>query len=341
MASLQAPAFGYAYSRPTISCELMPPRNPDAAPNFWETARRLVAFAPDFISVTYGAAGTDRDTSQEVVRRITAQTSILPIAHLTCVGASRDSVADTIGQFLASGARTFLALRGDPPAGQQNWTPPVDGVHSSKELIALVREVESKRCRSSASSALRSAAKPLTIAVATFLDGNPAAGTTREQEIERLYEKQVAGANFAITQVFYRAQSYIEFVAQARAAGVTLPILAGIIPTSDPARLRRVGELTGVQPPAELLTALDALETPENRIKVGLAYAIDLANEVLRAGAPGLHIYTFNQFAPALDLLEGLNLGPHDPVHIEPNQSLTSPSIAAELTPALCINTHF
>lgn len=310
MASFEAPAVAPAYSRPTISFEIMPPRNPDAAPKFWSTARRLAAAQPDFISVTYGAAGTDRDTSQAVVKRITEQTSILPIAHLTCVGTSRSTVADTIGEFLNSGARTFLALRGDPPKDDPDWQPPADGVHSSKELIALVREVESKRCRANAASALRSAAKPLTIAVATFLDGNIAAGTSREEEIERLYEKQVAGANFAITQLFYEASSYIEFVTQARGAGVTIPILAGILPTTDPKRLRRVAELSGVAAPQELLEQLDGIEDPSKRYRVGLRFAINLAHEVLRLGAPGLHIYTFNQSEPALDLLKALTLAP-------------------------------
>lgn len=310
MASIEAPALVNAHSRPTISFEIMPPRNPEIAPKFWATARRLAAAQPDFISVTYGAAGTDRDTSQAVVKRITEQTSILPIAHLTCVGTSRSNVADTIAEFLSAGARTFLALRGDPPKDQPNWQPPADGVHSSKELIALVREVESKRCRANAASALRSAAKPLTIAVATFLDGNSASGTTREQEIEHLYEKQVAGANFAITQLFFNPSSYVEFVSAARAAGVTIPILAGILPTTDPARLRRVAELTGVAAPQVLLDQLDAITDPAERYRVGLQFAINLSQEVLRLGAPGLHIYTFNQSDAAIDLLEALNLGP-------------------------------
>jgi methylenetetrahydrofolate reductase (NADPH) len=295
--------------RPTVSFELMPPRRPAAAPKFWETARRLVDARPDFVSVTYGAGGGDRDTARDVVATLLAGTSVLPVAHLTCVGASREDVSAVIDTFLEAGVRTVLALRGDPPKDQPDWRPPADGVHSSLDLIALLREVEARRCESDPSTALRGAARPLTIAVATFVDGNVQAGTTRAQEVQRLLEKQQAGASFAITQLFYEAASYTDFVTAARAAGVTIPILAGLLPTTDPRRLRRVEELTGVRAPQHLLDALDALPDAEAQHAYGTAYGTELAQRVLDAGAPGLHVYTFNQFRPALDLLEGVNLG--------------------------------
>jgi methylenetetrahydrofolate reductase (NADPH) len=295
--------------RPTVSFELMPPRRPDAAPKFWETARRLVETHPDFVSVTYGAGGGDRATARRVVATLLEGTSVLPIAHLTCVGASREDVSEVIDDFLEAGVRSFLALRGDPPHDQPDWCPPDNGVHSSIELVHLLREVESRRCAQDPSAALRGAARPLTIAVATFTNGNPAAGTSRRQEVQRLLEKEQAGASFAITQLFYEADSYTDFVAEARAAGVTIPILAGLLPTTEPHRLRRVEELTGVVPPRHLLDALDALPDPEAQHAYGIAYSAELAQRVLDAGAPGLHVYTFNKYRPALDLLEGVNLG--------------------------------
>ena len=295
--------------RPTVSFELMPPRNPDAAPKFWATAERLVAARPDFISVTYGAAGTDRATARTVVSRLIKNTPVLPIAHLTCVGASRTNVAEVIDEFLAEGVRSFLALRGDPPADQPDWAPHPDGVNSSDELVALLREVEAGRCASNPSTALRSAAHPLTIAVATFPDGNHAAGTTRSQEVARLLQKQQAGADFAMTQLFYHPESYIDFVAEARDAGVTLPILAGILPMTDPARLVRVESLTGVPAPSALVRDLEAISDPAARHRLGIRASVELAGAVLAAGAPGLHIYTFNKHEAALDLLEGVHLG--------------------------------
>jgi len=294
--------------RPTVSFELMPPRRPDAAPNFWETARRLVATHPDFISVTYGAGGGDRATARRVVSTLLAGTPVLPIAHLTCVGASRENVSEVIEEFLDAGVRAFLSLRGDPPADQPDWQPPADGVHSSIELIALLREVEARRAAADASTALRGAAHPLSIAVATFPNGNPGAGTTRQQEVQRLLEKQQAGAHFAITQLFYEPESYTDCVAHARSAGVTIPILAGLIPATEPARLRRIEQLTGVVPPADLLARLEALDDPEAQHAYGIARSVELAQAVMEAGTPGLHIYTFNKWRPALDLLRGVDL---------------------------------
>jgi methylenetetrahydrofolate reductase (NADPH) len=296
-------------ARPTVSFELMPPRRPDAAPKFWETARRLVATQPDFVSVTYGAGGGDRATARDVVARLLEGTPVLPVAHLTCVGASREDVTAVIDEFLDAGTRSFLALRGDPPKDQPDWRPPPGGLRSSIELVHLLREVEARRCAADPGTALRGATRPLTVAVATFPDGNPDAGTTRTQEVRRLLEKQQAGAGFAITQLFYEAASYIDFVAEARAAGVTIPILAGLLPTTEPRRLRRVEELMGVRAPQHLLDALDALPGPEAQHAYGTAYGTELAQRVLDAGAPGIHVYTFNKYRPALDLLEGVNLG--------------------------------
>jgi methylenetetrahydrofolate reductase (NADPH) len=300
--------------RPTVSFELMPPRRPDAAPNFWETAQRLVAARPDFVSVTYGAAGGDRATSREVLATLLRGTPVLPVAHLTCVGASREDVSEVIDEFLDAGVRSFLALRGDPPRDEPDWRPADDDVRSSIDLVRLLRQVDERRCAADASTALRSAARPLTIAVATFPDGNPGAGTTREQEVRRLLEKQEAGASFAITQFFYRVESYTGFVESARSAGVTIPILAGILPATEARRLRRVEELTGVAAPAGLLRELDRLTGPDGAVdpeaqhERGLQYSTTLARDVLDAGAPGVHVYTFNKHRPALDLLERVGL---------------------------------
>lgn len=301
-----APAV--AASRPTVSFELMPPRNPSAAPRFWETVRRLLAARPDFVSVTYGAAGNDRDTAREVVAHLVRETPVVPIAHLTCVGTSRETVSDVVEGFLADGVRSFLALRGDPPAHDPGWRPAPDGLASSDDLVRLLREVEARRCAQHPGDALRGAARPLTVAVAAFPAGNPAAGTTREQEVERLLAKQHAGADFAITQLCYEPETYVGFVDAARAAGVMIPVLAGILPMTEPRRLHRVHELTGVEPPAHLLPLLEACADPEAQHALGTGHTVRLARAVLDAGAPGLHVYTFNQHRAALDLLAGLDL---------------------------------
>ena len=294
--------------KPTISFEVMPPRRPHLAPIFWGEVTKLISTNPDFISVTYGAAGGDRETALSVVNTLVKQTPTLPIAHLTCVGASKERLDDIINDFLETGARTFLALRGDPPMNQPDWQPEPNSVQSAIELIHRLRVVNQKRCHRDQAAALRSAAMPLTIAVATFLDGNFEAGTTREQEIEHLLEKQQAGANFAITQLFYRAESYIGFVEDAKAAGVTIPILAGILPMTEIRRLTRVEELTGVPAPQEVIKKLATVDDLDEQHDIGIAETAKMCKEVLASGAPGLHIYTYNKSRAALDLLDATGL---------------------------------
>jgi methylenetetrahydrofolate reductase (NADPH) len=302
-----------AVDRPTVSFELFPPRDPDAAPRLWATVQQLAAARPDFVSVTYGASGSTRRTTRALVRRLLRETSLTPIAHLTCVAASREDLAQTVEEFLDEGVRSFLALRGDPPA-DGSWAPHPDGLPTASALVTLLREIESRRCASSPAQAVRAATRPLSVAVAAFPRGNAGSGSTREQDVAALLAKQQAGADFAITQVFYDVASYCELVALARDAGVTIPIVPGIIPMTDPARLRRVQQLTGVPVPAEVLDVLDAFDPDDpadvaRRHRAGTRLGVDLANGVLDGGAPGVHLYTFNTPGPALDLLEGAGLG--------------------------------
>jgi methylenetetrahydrofolate reductase (NADPH) len=295
--------------RPTVSFELFPPRNPDAAPKLWATIQALASAHPDFVSVTYGASGATRYTTRALVRRLLRETSLNPIAHLTCVGVSRTEVETVIEEFLDEGVRSFLAIRGDPPHGIADWAPHPEGLRTASELVTLLREVEARRCARSASQAVRATVRPMSVAVAAFPRGNVGVGSTRTQDIAALLDKQKAGADFAITQVFFDAPSYLELVAEARAAGVTIPIIPGIIPTTDPARLLRVQELTGVQVPVDLLARLEAQESDLARHRVGIAASVDLVKAVLDGHAPGVHIYTFNKHEAALDLLEGAHLG--------------------------------
>lgn len=279
--------------RPTVSFELYPPRTPAGAAAAWETVERLADAAPDFFSVTYGASGSSRDASREVVRRILAETTVTPIAHLTCVDATREELRRLVGELVDEGVRDFLALRGDPPAGQPRWVPQSGGLNRASELVALIREVEQERLGGTG----------LSIAVAAYPAG---ASHTRAQDVASLVEKQEAGADFAITQVFYDASAYVDLVVEARAAAVHLPVVAGIIPMTDPRRLARLAELTGVPVPAALVEQLTAAVDDDERHRVGVAATVRLVEEVVAAGAPGLHVFTFNQHRPALDVVERL-----------------------------------
>lgn len=321
-----------ALDRPTVSFELFPPRDVDAAPRLWATVRELEAAEPDFVSVTYGASGRTRETTRALVTRLLRETTLNPIAHLTCVGTSRAEVAAVVEEFLDEGVRAFLALRGDPPAGQADWRPHPDGVATAAELVALLREVEQRRCAGSPAQAVRARVRPLSLAVAAFPRGNHATGGTRQQDVQALLAKQEAGADFAITQVFFDAEAYLGLVAEARRAGVTIPIVPGIIPTTDPARLVRVQELTGVPVPRTLLDLLGSADDERERHRRGIRAGVDLVRAVLDGGAPGVHVYTFNKHEAALDLLEGADLRGGRPAAADPTTS-TEPAGAPAAGP--------
>src|SRR5690554_2471966 len=299
-----------ATDRPTVSFELFPPRDVTAAPRLWDTIRHLEAARPDFVSVTYGASGSTRQTTRALVSRILAETSLNPIAHLTCVATSRAEITQVVGEFLDAGVRSFLALRGDPPSPDASWHAHPDGLRTAAELVTLLRQIESRRCAQSPSQAIRATVHPLSIAVAAFPRGNSGAGSTREEDIQALLDKQSAGADFAVTQVFYDAASYLELVGEARRAGVRIPIIPGIIPATDPARLLRVQGLTGVPVPAELLAVLGSADDDAARHRAGVRATADLVRAVLDGGAPGIHVYTFNHHEAALDLLDAVDLLP-------------------------------
>ena len=292
----------------TLSFEVMPPRKENLIKPFWDTVQRLLSVTPDFLSVTYGAAGQDRHSARDVVRSLVQDSPVLPIAHLTCVGTTATEVGEVVSDYLDAGVRTFLALRGDPPVGRPDWQPAPGGVSSATELVTLIRSIEAARCAQYPGAALRAAFKPLTIAVAAFPAGNPAAGTSPNQEVERLLVKQSAGASFAITQLFWETDTYVNFLEKARSNGVTIPIVPGILPPTDIKRVNRMTELTGVVFPEYLRRRLESAQSVEEMYSVGVSLGARLARDLHEAGAPGIHMYTFNKAAPALDVLDAAGL---------------------------------
>ena len=292
----------------TLSFEVMPPRKENLIKPFWDTVQRLLSVTPDFLSVTYGAAGQDRHSARDVVRSLVQDSPVQPIAHLTCVGTTATEVGEVVSDYLDAGVRTFLALRGDPPVGRPDWQPAPGGVSSATELVTLIRSIEAARCAQYPGAALRAAFKPLTIAVAAFPAGNPAAGTSPNQEVEGLLVKQSAGASFAITQLFWETDTYVNFLEKARSNGVTIPIVPGILPPTDIKRVNRMTELTGVVFPEYLRRRLESAQSVEEMYSVGVSLGARLARDLHEAGAPGIHMYTFNKAAPALDVLDAAGL---------------------------------
>lgn len=285
-----------AQRRPTLSFELFPPRTPAAQATLEDTLRLLAATGPDFMSITYGASGTTRGTSREVVQHLAELCSVPPLAHLTCVDQSRAELTEVIEAYLEQGVRDFLALRGDPPRGQADWRPHPEGLLYAHELVTLLREV-----------AHAHGVDDLSVGVTAF-PAQHAIERYRELGLEVLRSKQAAGADFAITQVFYQVDHYTALVEDAAAVGVDMPIIPEVMPLVSARRATRAQELTGVETPADLRMALEAAEDDATARAAGVAHAAALSRGLVEAGAPGIHIITFNQSAAALELVEALQL---------------------------------
>jgi methylenetetrahydrofolate reductase (NADPH) len=303
-----------APARPTFSFELYPPRTAAAEAELLAALDHLVAAGPEFISVTYGANGSSRSSSLAVLLRILAETDTRAMAHLTCVGSSYAEASRLIREFLDAGVTSFLALRGDPPAGAVEGDDFLGDLHSAGELVQLIHRVQAEREQFTLNdvpgfpNAKRLASgHKVTIAVAAFPNGHPRSRSV-EQDLDTLLAKQAAGANLAITQLFFEADDYLGFVDKARAAGVTMRILPGIMPVLSSQRLRRIVDLTGEEMPTELLRCLEAQSGREAQAAVGIAHATELARRVLGDDRPGLHLYTFNRHEAVVDILRGVGL---------------------------------
>ncbi len=271
-----------------VSFEVYPPRSPEHMGALLEAIDYLDSVNPEFISVTFGAGGSTTRDSLSVLEYIENNTSTHPLAHLTCVGNSHDELVELVTSFVAAGINQFLALRGDLPEGEATHT---GDLPHAEDLVRLLRSLPA------AGSSIER------IAVAAFPNGHPEA-ESREADIEALKRKQDSGASLAITQLFFEIEEYSDFVSAARKAGVTMPILPGIMPVTSVGRLTRVLELTGERAPDALWQALESETSSEGQKQVGIEWAARLTRDLRDAGAPGIHLYAFNQHETVLSVLD-------------------------------------
>jgi methylenetetrahydrofolate reductase (NADPH) len=236
------------------------------------------------------------------------------MAHLTCVGSSYAEASQLIREFLDAGVTSFLALRGDPPQGASEDDDFLGDLGSAGELVQLIHRVQKERVPFAFNDvpgfpgAKRlSSGEKVTIAVAAFPNGHPRSRSI-DQDLDTLLAKEAAGANLAITQLFFHADEYLAFVERARAAGVTMRILPGIMPVLSLRRLERIVELTGEATPVALQRRLASAPDAAAQAEIGIEHAIDLGARLLAGGAPGLHLYTFNQHEAPLAVLRGVGL---------------------------------
>jgi methylenetetrahydrofolate reductase (NADPH) len=283
--------------RPALSYELFPARSDVSFERLRDTIGHLEATAPDYVSVTSRAGHGNLDRVLELTEHVLRETALRPLVHLTSIDSTRAQLTTIIRALLDLGVRGILALRGDQPEGHRLED---DEIPFARPLVELIRDIERERTATLAAGRIG-------IGVAAYPHRHPESPTT-SHDTEVLVAKERAGADFAITQVFFDAPAYCSLLDRAQAAGIRLPIVPGFVPATNPRRLARLAELSGVDAPRELLHQLEIAADDAERRRIGVRFTVDLATRVLDAGAPGLHLFTFNSHGDALDVLDDLDL---------------------------------
>ncbi|MCF8555498.1 MAG: methylenetetrahydrofolate reductase [NAD(P)H] [Candidatus Planktophila sp.] len=278
--------------RTSYSFEFFPPKDVEGEERLWAAIEGLKSIAPDFVSVTYGAGGSTRDRSIRIAQEITKRTGISTVAHLTCVGSTRDELIAILHSYKEAGITSILALRGDPTGGPSApWTPTPGGFNHADELVQLADEFGG-----------------FTIGVAAFPDGHPASGGDFDKDVDVLIRKEQLGATFATTQFFFEAARYNRLVEALAAHGSKLIIIPGILPVTNVKLLHRMAELGGTPIPTHIAEAFAKVENDPQAVRsLGVEIATSLCQELLAAGAPGLHFYTMNSSTATQDIYRKLN----------------------------------
>ncbi len=280
-----------AQKKPLFSFEFFPPKSDEAAAQLERTIADLVPLQPDYVSVTYGAGGSTREKTIDIVSRIRRETGLESMAHLTCVGATADEIRGVLDRLSDAGVENVLALRGDPPKGQKEFTATEGGFRYANELAGFIRE------NFDGKFSIGGAAYP----EKHIECGNPAV------DLSNLKRKVDSGAQFLITQLFFDNRKYFEFVDNARAAGITVPIIPGIMPITNASQIERFSMMGGVSLPFRLAAEMDRRrDDPKAVMQLGVAHATGQCIELLQCGAPGIHFYTLNRSTATMQVLTAL-----------------------------------
>jgi len=277
--------------KPMFSFEFFPPKDDVGQEQLWETLRRLEEVDPDFVSVTYGANGSQRDRTVGLTKRLATETSLTTVGHLTCVGQSRDDLVQVIDEYGANGVTSIFAIRGDMPGGPQiPWQPHPDGLRNATELVELIRS-----------------RGDFEVGVAAFPDPHPAQHDPA-LDARILKNKWEAGASFAITQLFFTAQAYVDLVDRVRSIGCLIPIIPGIMPITMISQVVKFAEMSGATIPESMRQRLDAVADDPVAVRTtGTQIATELSQELISRGAPGLHFFTQNRSAATRAILNNLD----------------------------------
>ncbi len=277
-------------TRPCFSVEYFPPKTEEGRATLFETVEVLRELDPAFFSVTYGAGGATREGTLETTRAIRDEHGVEAMAHLSCVGETAERLGDLVDRIADAGIENILALRGDPPRGQKDFVQPEGGLGSATELAGLISETHPE----------------IAIGGSCFPEVHPEAPSL-EADLAYLKTKLETGVTFLITQLFFDNRHYFDFVPAARAAGIDVPIIAGVMPITSYAQIRRFCEVCEATIPAPLAEAMEALDGNERaEFELGVAYAAQQCAELLRGGAPGIHFYALNRWPATRAILAAL-----------------------------------
>jgi len=277
---------------PVVSFEFFPPKTDEGVEQLYRTVEELRPCRPSFVSVTYGAGGSTRDRTLELVTRIQRELGILTMAHLTCVGSTRTEIRATLQRLHEGGIRNILALRGDPPKGEASFTPTPDGFRFASELVAFIRDQPLDFC----------------VGAACYPEGHV---ETRELELDlaNLGTKVAAGVDFLVSQLFFDNEDYRAFVRRARSVGITVPIVPGLMPVTNVNQTERFTKMCGARIPQELYRRLRIVTNDAAAVvATGVQWTVDQGRALLRDGAPGLHFYTLNRSSASLAVHAALGL---------------------------------
>lgn len=278
-----------AKRKPSFSFEFFPPKDEEAKERLFESVAKLRPYEPTFVSVTYGAGGSTRKLTVELVVRIKREAELETMAHLTCVGATRSEIAEVLDQLERAGIENVLPLRGDPPRGESKFVPTPGGFSYASELVEFIRKDWS-----------------FCLAGACYPEKHPEA-LDADIDLGNLKRKVDAGVEVLITQLFFDSADYFAFVDRASRAGITLPVVAGIMPITNFSQIKRITAMCGARIPSELVDRLEAAGADADAVRqIGIDHAVTQCRALLSGGAPGIHFYTLNRSHATVEILEAI-----------------------------------
>lgn len=274
-----------------LSFELFPPKTDAGVNSLMDVVEELMRYSPDFFTCTYGAGGSTQTRTLEIAGRVHEQHSIPVATHLTCVGSTVDQLKDYLQQAKSRGIEHVVALRGDPPKGESQFQAVQGGLRYANELVELIRESNPE----------------MGIAVAGYPEVHQEAPDA-QTDLENLKRKVDTGADIVVTQLFYQNEDYFRFVDSCRSAGITIPIVPGILPVTNLAQIERITAMCKAKLPQKFHDALAANDDPNAQFQVGVEFAVNQCRELIEAGIPGIHFYVLNKSKATAKVLEAVGL---------------------------------